>query len=87
MIADRAGVLPLFLVPPIRLYLGTAAPANKKGLAAISASPCSVITYQARATGLEPATTGSTVQYSNQLSYAPELSGKLYRAELASQEP
>lgn len=26
---------------------------------------------QARATGLEPATTGSTVQYSNQLSYAP----------------
>jgi hypothetical protein len=27
----------------------------------------------ARATGLEPATTGSTVRYSNQLSYAPEL--------------
>ena len=26
---------------------------------------------QARATGLEPATTGSTVRYSNQLSYAP----------------
>ena len=26
----------------------------------------------ARATGLEPATTGSTVRYSNQLSYAPE---------------
>jgi hypothetical protein len=25
----------------------------------------------ARATGLEPATTGSTVRYSNQLSYAP----------------
>ncbi len=27
--------------------------------------------FQARATGLEPATTGSTVRYSNQLSYAP----------------
>jgi phosphopantothenate---cysteine ligase (CTP) len=29
------------------------------------------MTYTARATGLEPATTGSTVRYSNQLSYAP----------------
>src|SRR5262247_2063557 len=29
------------------------------------------IIQQARATGLEPATTGSTVRYSNQLSYAP----------------
>jgi hypothetical protein len=28
---------------------------------------------QARATGIEPATTGSTVRYSNQLSYAPTL--------------
>ena len=28
----------------------------------------------ARATGLEPATTGSTVRYSNQLSYAPKIS-------------
>ena len=28
---------------------------------------------KARATGLEPATTGSTVRYSNQLSYAPKL--------------
>ena len=28
---------------------------------------------QARATGIEPATTGSTVRYSNQLSYAPGL--------------
>src|SRR5437870_4351970 len=27
----------------------------------------------ARATGLEPATTGSTVRYSNQLSYAPKV--------------
>jgi hypothetical protein len=27
---------------------------------------------KARATGLEPATTGSTVRYSNQLSYAPK---------------
>ena len=27
---------------------------------------------QARATGFEPATTGSTIRYSNQLSYAPE---------------
>ena len=26
----------------------------------------------ARATGIEPATTGSTVRYSNQLSYAPK---------------
>jgi hypothetical protein len=31
----------------------------------------------ARATGLEPATTGSTVRYSNQLSYAPKLLVKL----------
>ena len=30
-------------------------------------------TLKARATGLEPATTGSTVRYSNQLSYAPKL--------------
>ena len=29
--------------------------------------------YQARPTGLEPATTGSTVRYSNQLSYGPKL--------------
>src|SRR4029077_5471975 len=29
--------------------------------------------FQARATGLEPATTGSTVRYSNQLSYAPKI--------------
>ncbi len=28
--------------------------------------------FSARATGLEPATTGSTVRYSIQLSYAPE---------------
>src|SRR5437764_11992387 len=28
---------------------------------------------KARATGLEPPTTGSTVRYSNQLSYAPKL--------------
>ena len=30
----------------------------------------------ARATGLEPATTGSTVRYSNQLSYAPAQGGR-----------
>src|SRR5262249_4848747 len=29
------------------------------------------ILYTARTTGLEPATTGSTVRYSNQLSYVP----------------
>jgi hypothetical protein len=29
------------------------------------------LAVKARATGLEPATTGSTVRYSNQLSYAP----------------
>src|SRR5215217_1578622 len=29
------------------------------------------VSSSARATGLEPATTGSTVRYSNQLSYAP----------------
>jgi integrase len=32
---------------------------------------------KARATGLEPATTGSTVRYSNQLSYAPGMGGHL----------
>ena len=31
------------------------------------------IFFQARATGIEPATTGSTIRYSNQLSYAPEV--------------
>src|SRR5260370_23798277 len=31
----------------------------------------------ARATGLEPATTGSTVRYSNQLSYAPKFRSAL----------
>lgn len=31
----------------------------------------------ARATGLEPATTGSTVRYSNQLSYAPVAKKKI----------
>jgi integrase len=36
-----------------------------------SASVCTDL-HQARATGLEPATTGSTVRYSNQLSYAPK---------------
>ena len=42
-------------------------------LRAISRSSASVCTdlHQTRATGLEPATTGSTVRYSNQLSYAP----------------
>lgn len=33
---------------------------------------------QARPTGLEPATTGSTVRYSNQLSYGPSI-WRLYR--------
>src|SRR5262245_3696177 len=37
--------------------------------------PCSDTRFRgpevARATGIEPATTGSTVRYSNQLSYAP----------------
>ena len=40
-----------------------------------SASGCTRIgdgSLKARATGLEPATTGSTVRYSNQLSYAPK---------------
>ena len=37
--------------------------------------------YEARPTGLEPATTGSTVRYSNQLSYGPNLeSSKLARS-------
>ena len=34
----------------------------------------SLLFRQARATGLEPATTGSTVRYSNQLSYVPNKS-------------
>jgi hypothetical protein len=37
-------------------------------------TPFEVRAYQARATGIEPATTGSTVRYSNQLSYAPKYS-------------
>ena len=41
-------------------------PGNEKGLLSQAFS-------SARATGLEPATTGSTVRYSNQLSYAPKL--------------
>jgi hypothetical protein len=37
---------------------------------------------QARATGLEPATTGSTVRYSNQLSYAPNANKGALQEEL-----
>ena len=48
--------------------------------------------YSARATGLEPATTGSTVRYSNQLSYAPKVFsdnglGLLYPSASASIYP
>src|SRR5262249_38515165 len=34
---------------------------------------------QARTTGLEPATTGSTVRYSNQLSYVPKVFVALFQ--------
>ena len=34
-------------------------------------SSCKAGAYKARRTGFEPATTGSTVRYSNQLSYRP----------------
>ena len=52
-----------------------------------SATDCTDL-HQARATGLEPATTGSTVRYSNQLSYAPSGggSGELYVPTRGSQE-
>jgi hypothetical protein len=33
--------------------------------------------HESRPTGFEPATTGSTVRYSNQLSYGPSLSKKI----------
>src|SRR4051794_32268442 len=33
------------------------------------------------ATGLEPATTGSTVRYSNQLSYAPSIESRFWRLD------
>src|SRR5439155_14178448 len=36
-------------------------------------------TGEARPTGIEPATTGSTVRYSNQLSYGPERLGRRQR--------
>ena len=40
----------------------------------VAASRCLAATYDlARTTGLEPATTGSTVRYSNQLSYVPKV--------------
>ena len=41
---------------------------GQKSLRLLDFWPCEL----ARATGLEPATTGSTVRYSNQLSYAPK---------------
>ena len=46
-------------------------PLKCKGPALVSTGPHRLAL--ARATGLEPATTGSTVRYSNQLSYAPKL--------------
>src|SRR5262245_57093546 len=45
-------------------------PTNEMARAA-SPKPAALC-ISARATGLEPATTGSTVRYSNQLSYAPK---------------
>src|SRR6266545_4361669 len=46
-------------------------PCRTRGLT-LPVGLCRLLTL-ARATGLEPATTGSTVRYSNQLSYAPKL--------------
>lgn len=50
---------------------------NEAGLMSYSVATCTVVSLAgiARPTGLEPATTGSTVRYSNQLSYGPEKCG------------
>lgn len=59
-------------VPEVRPFPAAgAAPEVLKVLPASSIFPKS-LSCLARATGLEPATTGSTVRYSNQLSYAPK---------------
>ena len=52
-------------------------PVHKKAV-----SPCGLTAYEARARGLEPPTTGSTVRYSNQLSYAPVASKPLLPNDL-----
>ena len=55
------------ILPPFR-------PAHKKSPKSLGIKTSGLI-IEARSTGLEPATTGSTVRYSNQLSYDPEFSG------------
>src|SRR6266545_7499201 len=66
-------------------------PCRTRGLT-LPVGLCRLLTL-ARATGLEPATTGSTVRYSNQLSYAPNRSGfiatlsEVGKGELAERPP
>lgn len=54
-----------------RLGLVEPRPAAQRALETMSWTTPTGGSQAARATGLEPATTGSTVRYSNQLSYAP----------------
>ena len=61
----------LILFSPVlcRLLVGSCLVRLRRGEGALGRS--FYLTLSARLTGLEPATTGSTVQYSNQLSYSP----------------
>ncbi len=71
---QRVGVLPFITTIPYQ---------QVSGLREIPKIPC----FSARATGLEPATTGSTVRYSNQLSYVPSVSSNISVAIAGSKSP
>src|SRR5690606_5813823 len=75
-LADRATGTPGTLPGEGRSgrWTRTAGAALKKENAASRKTTASVCVGKARPTGLEPATPGSTVRYSNQLSYGPPLS-------------
>ena len=62
-------LLILFSPVPCRVLVGSCLVRLRRGEGALGRS--FYLTLSARLTGLEPATTGSTVQYSNQLSYSP----------------
>ena len=56
----------------MRVWYGPGTPKRNEGV------PGPYQTLKARRTGLEPATTGSTGRYSNQLSYRPNWEGGFY---------
>jgi hypothetical protein len=68
-------------------YLNAVRPISKCARNVFIVSPCYFRTYEARMTGLEPATSGVTGRCSNQLSYIPISGsmGQVYRKGVSSQ--